>query len=41
MEGPQISIKIRGVSFGNSIIDNSNWDRTSERIVKKSISGTN
>ena len=41
MEGSQFSIKIHGVSFGNSMMDNSNWDKTSESIIKKSISGTN
>ena len=28
------------VSFGNSVFNNSNWDRISEGIIKKSISGT-
>ena len=29
-----ISIKILGVNFGNSILDNSKWDKISEGIVK-------
>ena len=28
------------VNFGNSIIDNSNWDKISEGIIKNSVSGT-
>ena len=41
MELPQFSIKILGVNFGNSILDNSNWDNISEVIIKKNaISGT-
>ena len=39
MEWPQFSIKIIGVNFANSILDNSNWDKTSEGIIKKPISG--
>ena len=35
-----ISIKILEVNFGNYILDNSKWDKTSEGIAKKSISGT-
>ena len=35
-----ISIKILGVNFGNSILDNSKWDKLSEGIAKQSISGT-
>ena len=40
MEWSQFSIKILGVNFGNSIFDNSNWDKISEDVIKKSISGT-
>ena len=37
----KISIKILGVNFGNSILDNSKWDKISDNIAKKkSISGT-
>ena len=36
----QFSIAILGVNFGNSILDNSNWDKISEGIIKKPISGT-
>ena len=35
MEWSQFSIKIIGVSFVNSILDNSNWDKISEGIIKK------
>ena len=35
-----ISIKILEVNFGNSILDNSKWDKISECIAKQSISGT-
>ena len=35
-----ISIKILEVNFGNSILDNSKWDKISEGIAKKSISET-
>ena len=35
-----ISIKMVGVNFGNSILDNSKWDKVSEGIVKKYISRT-
>ena len=35
-----ISIKILEVSFGNSILDNSKWDKISEGIAKQSISET-
>ena len=34
-----ISIRILGVNFGNSILDNSNWDKISDGIAKKPISG--
>ena len=34
-----ISIKILGVNFGNYILYNSKWDKISEGIAKKSISG--
>ena len=30
----QFLIKILGVNFGNSILDNSKWDKISEGIVK-------
>ena len=36
----QFSIKIFRVNFGNSIFDNSNWDKISEGILKKFLSGT-
>ena len=35
-----ISIKILEVNFGNSVLDNSKWEKISERIAKKSKSGT-
>ena len=35
-----ISIRILGVNFGNSILDNSKWDKISDGIAKKPISGT-
>ena len=28
------------INFGNSILGNFNWDKISEDIIKKSISGT-
>ena len=31
----KISIKILGVNFGNSILDNSKWDKISDNIAKK------
>ena len=31
------SIKILRIKFGNSILDNSNWRKTSEGIIKKKI----
>ena len=31
----QFSIKILGVHFGNSVIDNSNWDEISRSLTKK------
>ena len=34
MEWPQFFIKILGINFGNSIFDNSNWDKISEGIIK-------
>ena len=34
------SIKILGINFGNTTLDNSIWDKISENIKKKSISGT-
>ena len=30
-----ISIKILGVNFGNSILNNSNWDKISKDIIQK------
>ena len=35
-----ISIKILEVNLGYYILDNSKWDKISESIAKKSISGT-
>ena len=32
----QFSIKIFGVNFGNSVLDNFNWDKISHRLTKKS-----
>ena len=32
----QFSIKIFGVNFGNSVLDNSNWDKISHSLIKKS-----
>ena len=32
----QFSIKIFGVHFGNSVLDNSNWDKISHSLTKKS-----
>ena len=40
MEWSKVFIKILRISFGNSILDNSNWDKISESIIKNSISGT-
>ena len=40
IEWSQFSIKMVGVNFGNSILDNSNWDKKSESITKKIISAT-
>ena len=34
-----VSSKIIRVNFGNSILDNPNWDKINQRIAKKSISG--
>ena len=31
----QFSIKIFGVHFGNSVLDNSNWDKISHSLTKK------
>ena len=31
----QFSIEIRGANFGNSILDNSNWDIISGGIIKQ------
>ena len=35
-----ISHLINLINFGNSILNSSNWDKISEVITKKSISGT-
>ena len=35
MEWSQFSSKILGANFGNSILDNSNWDKVSEGVNKK------
>ena len=35
MEWSQFSIKIIGVTFVNSILNNSNWDKISEGLIKK------
>ena len=35
-----ISVKIFEVNFSNSILDNSKWDKISDGIAKKFISGT-
>ena len=40
MEWSQFLIKVLAVNFANSILNNSNWDTTSEGITKKFISGT-
>ena len=40
MEWSQFSIKNLVINFGNSILNNYNWDKISEGTVKKSISGT-
>ena len=32
----QFSIKIFGVNFGNSVLENSNWDKISHSLTKKS-----
>ena len=40
MEWSQFSLKNLVLNFGNSIIDNSNWDKISEGILKNSVSGT-
>ena len=34
VELSQLSIKIFGVNFGNSILNNSNWDTISEGLIK-------
>ena len=31
----EFSIKIIGVNFGNSFLDNSNWDKISHSLAKK------
>ena len=36
--GLNFPIKILGVNFGNSILDNSNWNKINKSIIKKSIS---
>ena len=38
MELSQFSNKTLGVNFGNSILDNSNWDKISEVTIKKAHS---
>ena len=35
MEWSQFFIKILGVNFGNSVLDNSSWDKISEDITKE------
>ena len=40
MKRSQSSIKILGVNFGKSILDNSNWDKISEGIINKFIRRT-
>ena len=35
MEWSQFSIEILGANFGNSILDNSNWDKISGGIIKQ------
>ena len=35
MKWSQFFIEILGVNFGNSILNNSNWDKISEDIIKK------
>ena len=35
MEWSQYSIKILGDNFRNSILDNPNWDKISEELIKK------
>ena len=40
LEEAQFSIKILEVNFGNSILNNTKRDKTSEGIAKKSISRT-
>ena len=37
MESPQFSIKILGVDFGNSMFDNSNWNRVRLSLRGKKI----
>ena len=36
--GLNFPIKILGVNFGNSILDNSNWNKLNKSIIKKSKS---
>ena len=36
----QVSIKILGVHFGGSVLDNSSWDKISHSLAKKTIFGT-
>ena len=38
--GQNVQLKNLIVNFGNSILDNSNWDKVSKGIITKSISGT-
>ena len=35
MKWSQFSIKTIGVTFGNYVLDNSNWDKITEAIIKK------
>ena len=38
--GQIVQLKKLIVNFNNSILDNSNWDKVSQGIITKSISGT-
>ena len=38
--GQIVQLKNLIVNFNNSILDNSNWDKVSQGIITKSISGT-
>ena len=37
MVRPQLSVKILGVHFGNYVLNNSNWDKITHNLTKKSI----